>query len=209
MVGLKKWLVGPLLALCVWLVLVYAQGLFDRPTAHCRPASCTNWSLIKAQPYCLLDPTCASPLVRNDYTAAQQAKLWSGMAWFAALDNAGFVIGPTNPLTSFSFPNFSLFAAALTAIWSFGRRLVAPPSTETLRNALSIFYVLEVSRWLFIYFRYIGGTDLTVFVDPATYLVLGPTALAPLPWIDGYPGKNRLRRLMQSSPNRHDGRRRH
>ncbi len=139
---------------------------------------CTASYLIGRDPYCLLDPTCASPFLSPHWQTAWNRQLpsFQGAAWVPNYS------GPRNTYRMFAIPNYALFVTCLLllgyAIYRLGKRNGDLAVLAVI--VLLTWYGLEVLRWTYTFWD-LGdwyGAGASVF-DWASYAYLLAT-IAPL-----------------------------
>ena len=166
-------LLGMLVALLVWLLVILGTGVIYRPDPACAVSSCSAASLIGRNPYCLIDPTCASPFLKEGYdTKARFVASWQGAAWLANFGDPTWIVGPDNLVETFSILNFVLFVAVYVAALA----VVAALKGDTIRQLAATFcvtwYLLEVARWFGTYLALSNRYGFSTFSDLLTYAVI-------------------------------------
>lgn len=127
-----------LVVIALWLLLIVARLPAQADRVNCRDGvkavetSCTFASFQARDPYCLIDPTCLSPIVLDDSSSS-----WRGTA---VVGDPSLV--STQALTMLALPNFVLFATLYFAIAAWRR------GGPTVWLATSLWYSLELFRWL-------------------------------------------------------------
>jgi hypothetical protein len=168
-----------LVALLSWSLLVLVTGDLNRPDPRCSAQGCSARFLIAHNPYCLIDPTCASPLLRTGYTSGHHfAAYWQGMAWLANFGDPTWDVGPDNPIQTFSVLNFVLFVLVYAVLIILAARQANRRRQDAIVSFSSIWYILEVLRWFFIYSQFVDKNGSATFHSGLTYVValsvLGP-----------------------------------
>jgi hypothetical protein len=164
----------------VWLAFMLGSGVVYRPDPDCAAASCSGGALIARNPYCLIDPTCASPMLKAGYD--QQHRFvgrWQGLAWVANFGDPTWIVAPQNLTETFSIPNFMLFAALYTIAITVLNRLRRPAVRQFSIACCMTWYGLEVARWFGTYRVLSDQYGMSTYAEPLTYAV-AVGALLPL-----------------------------
>jgi hypothetical protein len=163
-------LLAPAVVCLLWVCCI---TLYGSPSCSDLNTRCTGTALIRTQPYCFLDPTCATPNLTGccHYSSVDG---WSYIHWhgFAIRGDPESLNG--NLMQLLAIPNFCLFVlSSLGCLWLGLVLLRQPGWRRAWFAAVATWYTLEVFRWCWAVLRLSQHTVGSMFlIEPFTYLVV-------------------------------------
>jgi len=142
-------------------------------TVYYAPSTCTAATVMRHDPYCVVDPTCVSWIGRDARTL-----YWHGLA----MVGDPLLVG-ANPIALLSPSNYGLFVLiSIDLIWFSICTLPSPRLRRLAFGVVATWYLLEIARWFEALWRFSGRSAQGLFfLDPLTYISLCSVA-APL-WL--------------------------
>lgn len=143
-----------LTALATFVALFGLSSLRSELLASCRvPDACsTAIQYFEHDPYCVIDPVCASPFYEDDWSG--MAPRWQGLAWLQ-----DELLIKEHGLEALAVPNYVLFMLfSCLAVAAVAWKVSRPHARTILLTAIFSWVVLEILRW----FAVISSVDPTV-----------------------------------------------
>jgi hypothetical protein len=152
-----------------WLVYTSATYAYMAP---CRMSLgvCSDSQIVARDPYCIVDPTCVSPLTMSDAASNSTAPpQWHGLA--VARDP---LLISGNPVRMLALTNYAFFTALVAGLlWGINARIRGRNLRRRLVLATATFCGLEIARWSGMTAVVASEAEYHAFFhDPFTYTML-------------------------------------